>query len=89
MSLKFTGDMVLMKVGGAPVEKKYTIDPTKTPHTIDFVYLPNNRVSRGIYRFDGDQLIICFDRAQGARPLTFSSKGGKYRVLLVLNRQEP
>lgn len=68
----------------------FTIDATKTPRTIDF--LPEtekdkSRAIRGIYKFDGDKLTVCYAPAGKDRPTEFASKEGQMHTLMVWERE--
>ena len=68
----------------------FTIDATTKPHTIDF--LPDtekdkSRVLRGIYKFDGEKLTICYAPAGKDRPTEFASKEGQNQTLAVWERE--
>jgi uncharacterized protein (TIGR03067 family) len=77
----------------------YSIDPTKTPKTID---LPNFNSSGqggessalGIYEFDGQQLKICFSKrlrelTSDQRPKSFAIDPNSADTLYVLEREQP
>jgi hypothetical protein len=45
---------------------------------------------RGIYKFVGDELILCFARDPKVdRPKAFTGKAGSGQTLLVLKRKKP
>jgi RNA polymerase sigma factor (sigma-70 family) len=56
----------------------YTIDPSRQPRRLDFTnqgdFAPH--VCQGIYRFDWDQLVLCYPRPNAERPARFESKPG-------------
>ena len=62
----------------------FRIDPSQNPRRID-VISRDDRILRGIYRFDGDQLVICQQsKPEEPRPDTFEAPAGSGRMLLRL-----
>ncbi|MBN9520411.1 TIGR03067 domain-containing protein, partial [bacterium] len=85
--MTFDGD----KMRFAGFEVAWAVDPTKTPREIDCTILvgPENekgKVSRGVYRLDGDKLTLHVSHPGGGRPGGFESKEGESTVLLHLER---
>ena len=71
---------------GAATVKVFSIDGTRIPKGID-VTSREKEVSQGIYRFDNNQLVVCFsDPKVGSRPDDFSAAAGSQRALMVLSR---
>lgn len=68
-------------------ESQFTIDATKKPKEIDTVFKDKRTTltTRGLYRFDGDQLVVCTSSTE-VRPPTFDSKEG--RTIMVLRRKK-
>jgi len=65
-----------------------TIDPTSYPSTIDIRSADAPEVSRGIYRFDNGQLIVCFgDTFTETRPTELSAPKGSGAMLMMLQRR--
>lgn len=65
-----------------------TIDATSYPSTIDMKSSDAPEVSRGIYRFDNGQLIVCFgDTFTETRPSELSAPKGSGAMLMVLQRR--
>ncbi len=59
-------------------QSTYQLDPTRDPCRIDLI-APSDypgHVSRGIYRFEGDELMLCLPRPNADRPDRFESKPG-------------
>ena len=61
------------------------LSPGSSPRAITETEASKSLVMRGIYRFEGDRLVICHDSGQGARPTEFDSEGSRY--LIVLRRR--
>jgi uncharacterized protein (TIGR03067 family) len=62
----------------------YRIDPTKSPLQIDLV-TRNDRIFRGIYKFEGENLVLCLQPGDSAsRPSEFSVSEGSDRILATL-----
>lgn len=84
--LLFEGEQlyaVADETGGAATVR---LDASKTPHEIDLTVRPRNETKAGIYRLDGDKLLLCFpEDPKGTRPAKFQSLPGK-SVLMVLER---
>src|SRR4029077_3860953 len=62
----------------------YRIDPTTSPRQIDLV-TRNDRIFRGIYKFEDEDLIVCLqpgDRVD--RPDDFTAPDGTDRILIRL-----
>jgi len=88
------GKMVIkgneMTVYGGKVissKAKITLNPSKTPKTIDAVQTyggPKGTKAPGIYELDGDTLKICFGEKQ--RPKDFTAKKGSKRASDVWKR---
>jgi uncharacterized protein (TIGR03067 family) len=66
----------------------YKLDPSTTPNGIDVTFNAiGAKTARGIYRFDGETLIVCVSaEADDARPTGFDLPPDSKRVLLVLQR---
>ncbi len=68
--------------------KTITIDPTRYPSTIDIRSAENDEISRGIYRFDNGQLIVCIgDSFAEGRPTELNAPKGSGAMLIILQRR--
>lgn len=66
--------------------KVFSIDGTQYPKGI-VLSTKDEKDGLGIYRFDGDRLILCFgDPEAGKRPTEFSAKEGSNQILMTLER---
>lgn len=83
------GKVVFTHPGGTGPEQTYTVGEKKEVTDID-MFLPNpggpcHRL--GIYKFDGDKLILSLNRVHnGDRPTTFESPKGKDVMLMTFKR---
>jgi uncharacterized protein (TIGR03067 family) len=112
-SITFTDNKVIWKANPSPeandafggrlakfsLEGLFSLDPTKSPKTIDFTVLgkdpktplgtPAPRAILGIYKMEGDSLEICFamdpEHAE-ERPAKFESVPGKFIAHIKLKR---
>jgi uncharacterized protein (TIGR03067 family) len=77
------GSQVVMKA-------KITLDPTKTPKTIDYEVLDGPTKGKkhlGIYELDGDTFKSCFAAPDTERPTEFSTKTGDRRAYSIWKRE--
>jgi uncharacterized protein (TIGR03067 family) len=79
-------------IGGMPFMKaKFTVDPSKTPKTIDYMMLEGltkGKMQLGIYEIDGDRAKFCFASPGMGRPTDFTAKGGSGRTFSVWQRDK-
>jgi len=77
-------------VGGQLFMKaKFTLDPAKTPKTIDYEMTggpTEGKKQLGIYEFDGEQVRFCFGSPGKERPTEFKTGAGDGRTLSVWKR---
>jgi len=75
--------------GETNVEATTTIDPTKKPKTIDFVFTRgelDGQKSLGIYELTDDTFKYCRAAPDKPRPTEFSAKEGSEQTLVVYKR---
>jgi uncharacterized protein (TIGR03067 family) len=77
-------------VSGEQTSRKpsvFHLNETATPKQIDMID-EDRHGQFGIYRFDGDRLVICMgEDAVKDRPKEFSPRGGKSRLVIVFKRR--
>jgi uncharacterized protein (TIGR03067 family) len=70
---------------------KITIDPSKTPKTIDYQMtegVTKGKTQLGIYELDGETFKSCFGKPDAERPTDFTSKPGDGRTVSVWKREK-
>jgi uncharacterized protein (TIGR03067 family) len=85
---RFTDGKLVMV--GRSEDIGYKLDPKPNPPHIDLIPIgkENGDPILGIYKLDGDTLMICFPKGGRAeRPTKFESPAGTRIVLLTLKRQ--
>src|SRR5881396_13450 len=86
------GDQTTVTIGGQLLLKaKFTIDPSKTPKTIDYQMiegLTKGKQQLGLTKVTGDTVKFCFGSPGSERPPDFTSKSGDGRTLSVWKRQK-
>jgi uncharacterized protein (TIGR03067 family) len=87
------GDETTTTMGGRVFfTAKITIDPSKTPKTIDYQMtegFTKGKRQLGIYEVDGDTFKACFGKPGAERPTDFTSKAGDGRTTSVWKREKP
>ncbi len=89
-TLVITADQIQFKGERGTESWPYTLDPTKKPAAIDFSE-ENKKITRGIYKLEGDKLTICLaNYPDKKRPTEFKAKPDPDgQGLLVLKRKKP
>ena len=89
----FSSDKITMFeiVHGGINKGSFKLDSTATPKSIDLTFPPfqgkkNDQTLRGIYKFDGDTLMICYRLDEGERPSEFKSKAGSETILATFKQ---
>jgi RNA polymerase sigma factor (sigma-70 family) len=75
----------LIPTNGQPLTLQFELNPTAQPPTID-LYEASGLFSRGIYRLEGDSLLICYARAERPRPRQLD--GSAPRTILYQLKRE-
>jgi len=79
-------------VGEKSDEGTYSVDPDKSPKTMDVKGTkgPNEgKTFLTIYELKGDQLRICYDLSGKARPTEFATKKETMLYLVTYRREQP
>jgi uncharacterized protein (TIGR03067 family) len=89
VQMVFEEDRLIARMGDKTVTLgTFSLDPEKVPKTYDRVY--NDGTKRlGIYRLEGDRLMICIAALDKERPTAFTTKPGDGVSLLVYIRERP
>jgi uncharacterized protein (TIGR03067 family) len=80
----------VMVNGQLLMKATFTVDPTKSPKTIDYrVTEGRNQGTNqlGIYELDGDKMKICFADPGRQRPTDFNTKGKNGHTLGIWKRE--
>ena len=83
------GETTVRMAGQRFMRAKYTLDPSQTPKTIDYILTDGpdlGKTQRGIYELDGDTVKFCFVPPGADRPTDFTTKEGSVRTLTVWKR---
>jgi uncharacterized protein (TIGR03067 family) len=89
ISFEFTADgKFKCRFGKDGFKGTYTTDATKDPPQIDLKHEDRDATGLGIFKFDKDMLIVCFDEKGVERPTKFASPAGTRIMLLTFRRIE-
>jgi uncharacterized protein (TIGR03067 family) len=83
------GETTIHLMGRLYFKAKVTIDPAKTPKTIDYAMTEGptkGKTQLGIYEVDGDTVKFCFGAPGKGRPEKFTAEEGSGRTLSVWKR---
>ncbi len=89
MRASITDSVISTKQGKDDSQGEYTIDPTKNPKEIDIKLLDGpekGKWVKGLYRIDGDTLVICSADPGEDRPKEFKVAKGSNSVLITFKR---
>ncbi len=85
-------EFTVFRDGEVLVKGKITVDPSKSPKTIDIMFSEGENKDKpvlGIYEIDGDNQKVCYGAPGNKdRPKEFSSKGDKGMTLSVWKREK-
>jgi uncharacterized protein (TIGR03067 family) len=78
LKLTITGEEWKVRSGDEEkIKMTFKIDPSKDPKTIDLTIKSGGKVSRGIYKLEGDTLTVCRTFADAERPKEFKTPAGE------------
>lgn len=83
--------VIFLNRGKAGEEITFQLDPEKDPKSIDMTPARGPRKGKlhpGIYKFDEDRLLICWDSPGKDRPTTFATKPETKLFLLEVKRSK-
>jgi uncharacterized protein (TIGR03067 family) len=91
MKLAIEGTRFTIKLEGNDDVGTFKLDPAKSPKWIDITTSPKGafkgKTLPGIYKWDGDKLVLCLHADATARPTKFDA-GPKTRAMLLTYTRE-
>jgi uncharacterized protein (TIGR03067 family) len=88
-TVSFRGACLRRYFGGdLRLEQAVRLDPARTPRALDLACLDSEVDSRGVYKLEGDALIICTANGEARRPATVTG-GLDGQKVLILRRKGP
>jgi uncharacterized protein (TIGR03067 family) len=85
-SLTIAGNKLTWRTPWGLPESVFHLNESTRPKQIDMID-EDRHGQFGIYRFEGDRLVVCVgEDDEKERPMEFSSKGGKSRLVVVFKR---
>ena len=84
-------EITVMLQGQLFMKAKFTLDPSKTPKTIDYSVTGGpyaGKTQLGIYELDGDKVKFCFSTPGKERPTDFTTKANDGRTLSIWKREK-
>jgi uncharacterized protein (TIGR03067 family) len=88
LSYTVRGDKVLFTSRGRDRSATVTLDPSKTPRTLDLLRDDGVGSLKGIYTWDGETIKICSADDEGDRPTGFTTGAGSRNRIRVWKRKE-
>ena len=85
----FTADgKSVFAIAGGPDSARgtYTTETNKDPARVDVSAGPKHLPMKGIYKRDGDTLVLCLVQDRDDRPAAFESKAGSHAILITLTK---
>lgn len=90
-TLTVKDDSYTMKTPDNTTRGKLTLDPSKTPATMEATFVDEDDKEAGkvlgIYKFEGGRLIVCWADEGNDRPTDFTTGAGSGRRMIVLKRE--
>jgi uncharacterized protein (TIGR03067 family) len=80
LEMVFAGDQIAQRGEGRALQASFRLDPGKDPKEIDFLF-PQRVTRRGIYRVEGDHMLLCWNLEGPERPADFTGKRFYYYEL--------
>lgn len=91
IELTVEGNKSTFKKGANITHGIYKVNPAKAPKELDITLTDGSdadKTLRAIYKFDGDDLVICVGQLGKDRPKEFASKEDSQQILEVWKRKK-